>query len=207
MVMKNQRGFTLIELLIAMFILAILSSVVAVGLRQSLKTRSVVIENQQQTSELQLALALIERDFLQQIDRPVLDSANQLRPAFIENSRNQEGVIEFTRMGYFNPYNNLPRSELQRVSFLRRNGQLIRQTWPSLDGSRDTELQSRVLLGGITQLTWRFMDKYKNFHSLWPPTARDLNTVPSAVEMTIAGNFGSYTRLFILPGQTYALKP
>ncbi len=142
----KRRGFTLVELLVALFITTIIFSMGYSALSQALINRKQVDEQAARLSDVQQALRIMEQDFELLQPRPIRDllgsgyqsplvlnqnlSAGASAPArgASSGSAAQQGLayISFTRGGWANPAG-LPRSELQRVSYLVRDGKLIRQ--------------------------------------------------------------------------------
>ena len=119
------------------------------------------------------------------------------------------GVVQlsFTRGGYANPAG-LPRSELQRVSYLVRDGRLIRQQVPVLDATPATAPEERELIDQVEVLGLRYMDESQAWSQIWPtpPIQRQslavqLRARPIAVEVTLRlKDYGVLTRIFEVIG-------
>ena len=207
----KQHGFTLVELLVALFITAILFAMGYSALTQSLNSRKQVDEQATRLSAVQQALRILEQDFELMQPRPVRDllgtgylqpltlnqnAANGFTPSSLGGSNSnaaQQGqaLLSLTRGSWANPAG-LPRSEMQRVSYLLRGDKLIRQHTPELDTTGAASFQERELLDQVESLSFRFMDASLGWSKTWPtpinagsPPADQLRSRPVAVEITI----------------------
>ncbi|NKF23140.1 type II secretion system minor pseudopilin GspJ [Solimonas marina] len=160
----RQRGFTLLEIIIVVAIFAIFAVLAYGGLDSVLQTRTRVEAAQQRLAEVQKAYVRLRDDFQQVRDRPVRDNYGDTEPGF-EGADN--AAVEFTRGGWPNPLY-LPRASLQRVSYRLEDGALHRLSWRILDRAQDTQPVDLVLLTGVTDLQWRFMDQQRQWQTRWP---------------------------------------
>jgi len=223
----KRRGFTLIELLVALFITAIIFSMGYSALSQALINRRQVDEQAARLSNVQQALRIMEQDFELLQPRPVRDLSgsgyqnplvlNQSLFAGTSASGNgaasgsaaQQGLayISFTRGGWANPAG-LPRGELQRVSYLIRDGKLIRQHLPELDTTGAVPVEERELLDQVEALNFSFMDDGLTWQARWPtpiigqsPPQDLLRSRPVAVEITLKlSDWGTLVRKIEVAG-------
>jgi general secretion pathway protein J len=100
-------------------------------------------------------------------------------------------LLSFTRGGWTNPAG-LPRSELQRVSYVLENGALIREYQVELDATPNDPMVRKLLIDHVKNLSVRFMDGGGNWRSDWPPntlgggpTNESLRVRPVAVEVSL----------------------
>jgi general secretion pathway protein J len=207
----KRHGFTLVELLVALFITTIIFAMGYSALSQALINRKQVDEQAARLSNVQQALRIMEQDFELLQPRPVRDllGSGYQHPLVLNQnlsagtsasgrgassgSAAQQGLayISFTRGGWANPAG-LPRSELQRVSYLVRDGKLIRQHLPELDTTGAVLVEERELLDQVEALSFRFMDDGLTWEDNWPTpiiarsSAHDLlRARPVAIEITL----------------------
>jgi len=125
-----------------------------------------------------------------------------VRPAMLgmETGRYQ---LELTRTGWRNPAGRT-RSNLQRVAYGLRDGNLLRVYWNVLDRAEDSEPLESVLLDGVDKLELRFLDHKNQWQSAWPSSqlgASESGIPPKVVEVTLeTKSEGRITRLFRVPG-------
>ena len=217
MLMRTRResGFTLVELLVALFITSILFAMGYGSLSQALTNRKQVEEQSARLTALQQAFRVMEQDLELMQPRPQRDPLGNGYENPLVASQNALGsrpvadlaLMSFTRGGWANPAG-LPRSELQRVSYLVREGRLIRQHQPVLDDTAATPLEERELLEQVDALSFRYMDESLTWRDTWPtPTMQGLSAVelrrarPVAVEVTLKlKDYGVLTRIIEIVG-------
>ncbi len=100
-------------------------------------------------------------------------------------------VVTFTRGGWTNPVG-VPRSELQRVSYVVENGALMREYTGELDATPNDPIAKRQLIDHVKYFNLRFMDAGHQWRTEWPPSTLGagpqgfvLRSRPVAVEVTI----------------------
>ena len=197
----NPRGFTLIEILIALVILAIVGALMVVGLRGAINTQRSVTQKATRLGDVQMAVAILERDLSQFIDRPILIASGTRMPALQVNYVNNHLALEFSHGGWINPQN-VTRSTLQRVRYSFDGEKIVRTIWPVLDRAANTPSFSEPFLNGVTDFSIRLMDQNK----LWnkPPESDPqsiLSGLPLAIEVNLdVTGFGHITRVILLSG-------
>jgi general secretion pathway protein J len=202
---RGPSGFTLVELLVALFITTILFAMGYGALSQGLNSRKEVDEQTARLAAVQQALRVMEQDFELMQPRPVRDPLGN----GYENAvtLDQTGLLTFTRGGWANPAG-LPRSELQRVSYLLRDGKLIRRNLPVLDATPAVPYEERELLDRVEALSFRYMDGGLSWQTTWPtPLLRNgppqdlLRARPVAIELTLQlKDWGKLQRVFEVAG-------
>jgi len=218
------RGFTLIELLVALFITAILFAMGYGALSQALTSRREIEEQSARLNALQQAMRIMEQDFELMQPRPARDLLGNGYEAPLVVSQNAQGgtgmgqssstageqgpaLLTFTRGGWANPAG-VPRAELQRVSYLVRDGKLVRQNLPTLDTTAATAIVERELIDGVDAVSFRFMDESLSWSATWPtspmqslPPSALLRARPVAVEITLRlKDVGVLTRIVEVAG-------
>ena len=221
------QGFTLVELLVALFITAIVFAMGYSALSQALTSRKQVDEQAERLSAEQQAVRVMEQDFELLQPRPVRDllGTGYLQPLTLnQNAINGSGsassatattsaaqqglaLLSLTRGSWANPAG-LPRSEMQRVSYLLREDKLLRQYQPELDTTGAAGFQERELLDKVEALSFRFMDGTLTWSTTWPtpivqngPPADLLHARPVAVEITLKlKDWGTLVRVIEVAG-------
>jgi general secretion pathway protein J len=234
---RRGHGFTLVELLVALFITAILFAMGYGALTQALNSRKEVEEQAARLTDVQQALRVMEQDFELMQPRPVRDVLGSGYQNAVITSQNALGsssgassngtgmaatsagaaarsaaqqslaLLSITRGGWANPAG-LPRSELQRVSYLIRDGKLIRQHTPVLDATAAVQLEERELLDQVEALGFRFMDASLAWQDRWPtpltlngPPQQVQGARPVAIEITLKlKDWGTLTRIIEVAG-------
>lgn len=201
---KKLAGFTLLELLVALSIFGLLAAMAYNGLNTVMNARQVTEQHASRLTQLQMTFLWLGRDVEQAVDRAIRDEYGEEQPAMmaVEFGRYQ---LELTRGGWRNPAGRA-RSNLQRVAYGLREGELVRSYWPVLDRAQDSQPLESVLLDGVDKLELRFLDSNRQWHELGPASqlgsAQQANAdQPIAVEVTLETEAeGRITRLFRVPG-------
>lgn len=221
---RRTSGFTLLELLVALFITAILFAMGYSALTQAMNGRKEVEEQTARLTALQQTMRLLEQDFELLQPRPVRDplgsgyelpfvlnknasSIDPGSPQSVSAAGQGAALVSFTRGGWANPAG-LPRSELQRVSYVLREGKLIRQYFPILDAPASVRPEEREMLDQVETLNVRVMDDTHLWYPNWPTPNMTFYTPvmlmrarPVAVEITIRlKDFGDLVRVIELAG-------
>jgi len=195
---NKNNGFTLLEILIALFVFAIVSLMMVSALHNILNNQSRVEQRSKSFAELQLALLLLENDLEQTINRPILNAHGDQEAAFLGDATN----ITFTHTGLSNPFNQLHRSTLQRVSYQFSEKKLTRVVWPVLDQAPHTQSSQKLLLNDISDLRFTFMDQENHFQKEWPPTDKQKTSLPRAVQISFTlKSRGKITQFYLIPVQ------
>lgn len=198
------RGFTLIEVLLAVAIFVVVGALAMTGYNELVKQSDHLGKNAARTRAIQSTIQRMAQDFASLEPRPVREPLGDgLQPAVRADDRTQE-LVHLTRSGWSNPAG-VPRSTLQRVSYRLDDKKLRRDYWVVLDRTLTVEPVSTVLLDDVREVSFRFMDQNRNWHTQWPPigySAPDLARVrPIAVEITLdLEDWGKLVRLVEVSG-------
>lgn len=208
------RGFTLVEVLVAMAITAFVAAAAYGGVSAVLGGAERLQQAQTRMEELNRALAFINRDLRQFVDRAVRDEYGELQPA-ISGGPLAWFPLSLTRSGWYNSLGQ-PRGDLQRVQYYLEDEALWRAYYPVLDRVPSTQRMETRLLDGVTDLELRFLRQIEGLRvsreGVVDTTAWELNWVtdtsapsarlepPQAVELRLQHEeFGLLRRLYVLP--------
>lgn len=185
--LHQQKGFTLAETLVALFILAIVSASGAALLISATSTGQQAREQEQDARMFDIAQSLIRQDIAAMSARAVqpTDGFSAASNLYGEAPRGDAPFLSFVRRGWINPAGIEPRSNLQAVDYILRNGQLIRQAALRPDPTRGTPISSRVLLEDVQTVELGFVrgDQRSDF---WRSDAlSDQTVLPDLIEIEI----------------------
>ena len=170
-VMKSNHGFTLIEVLVALFIFAILSTLLFGAISQVEKNKSLFTQSNETLDEFQKAMTLIQFDFSQVVRGYYLDNKNNPQGSFYAN----ESGLHFDRLGNVNPELLLKQSSIERITYLQVGDHFIRRQAGA----------DQVLLKSVKSVQWRFYGGKGEQFELWPPVQNLRFEIPMAVEIII----------------------
>jgi general secretion pathway protein J len=191
------QGFTLIEMVIAVAIFAVMMVIAFPGLTHIAKVGDQVGQANSRLSELQFALTYLNRDWTQVSSRKILDQYGDEKSHIVI----EDNSISFTHSGWSNLLQQ-KRSELQRVQYLVKENQLIRQYWVSLDQAPAEEPVSTVLIDDVEFFAIFFIDSAEQPIEQWPLAVQDQQRVdkPIALKVEIdVRQFGKVHRIMEIP--------
>ncbi|NVJ59076.1 MAG: type II secretion system minor pseudopilin GspJ [Gammaproteobacteria bacterium] len=168
MMHRKAAGFTLLEILIAVTITAVIATSAFAILNQALGTQTNAEQNDRRLAELQRAMNRISMDLQMLADRAVRNEYGDLLPQLMGDKSSDESFISFTRQGKRNPAN-LPRTEMERVTYRLSEGSLVREQWLVLDIASTDQIVERELLKDVTRFEVEFFHEEQWLDS-WPTT-------------------------------------
>ena len=200
---RQQAGLTLLELLIASAIFLVISVAAYSGWYQVQLVKSRTDEQSLRLDALQRTFYFLMEDLGQLANRPVRDEFGSEIEALQLNEVG-DNLIEFTRSGWLNPAFEIlpPRSSLQRVAYRLIDERLLRVNWYHLDRNDEKIAKQRFLIGGVTELSFKFMDDGGEWQTSWPPLSNidQAFIMPRAIEVHLELNdFGVIKRVLMVP--------
>jgi general secretion pathway protein J len=197
----KQRGFTLIEVLVAMAILAVVIMATHQILDSTTKAKEASDEKIAELNGLQTAFRLMDQDFSQMTQRTVRNEAGDAQEQYLLAGRyileSQYDGIAFVRDGWVNPISLLPRSELQAVGYRVLDDNLERVYRVYVDQLDNMEPRVQVVLKGIEELKFEFLDANNEWQEQW-----QIKALPKAVAVTLQQiEAEPIRRVFLVPGQ------
>ncbi|AMO58283.1 hypothetical protein GZ77_21380 [Endozoicomonas montiporae] len=197
---QHQRGFTLLEMLVAIAIFSLLTLSGRQLFMSVIDAKDVTGSQLNRLREVEYTMLVLEQDFRQLVDRGVrTDGRVSTQSLFSDGNMlsTDDQAIAFVRSNWRNPAQQLPRSELQRVSYRLKSNRLERMHHHVLDPLQNAEPVNRELLDGVNSLKFRFF-----YNNDWQNTLQDNGQLPEGllIEMDLQ-DLGIIERRFLLPDE------
>ena len=195
----RRNGFTLVEMLIALAIFAVIAGGALALLRFSVDAEIASRDRTQQIAALRRFLSVWNADLAQAVPRPARDATGASHAAVEAPTGAPDGVVlRLTRSGWSN-FDGAPRSSLQRVEYLWRDGKVIRAGFPFVDGARADAGAALAQSASAPALRFRTADG--NWQARWEP--QRAAELPVAIELTLPQPGGRALRIVSLVGANY----
>lgn len=195
----KEKGFTLLEILIAMSIFAMIAVGATTILTRVTDSNELSDERFEQLQQLQRAMLIIERDFLQMVPRKarVNGEVSQLVLAGGEFELGSEDyAVSFVRQGWHNPQMRIKRSTQQGVAYRIMEGKLERLYGNYVDNALGTEPKTRVILDDVSSFKVEILRDVEGNQSKW---SNNINSteLPKAIALIIESDvYGEIRREF-----------
>lgn len=173
---KLEKGFTLVEILVALFVFSIVAVMMTNGLHRLLGVQARFNQQAQSLRDCQMAVLHLSRDIGLAVYRPITLSHGQMALAF----RGQPDGLALTSAGSAGL-----QTELRHVEYHVEGHQLWREVWPVLDQAETSVSAKHVILTGIDEAGFEYLDKNGKFHQGWPLQADATQPLPRAVRLTL----------------------
>jgi len=203
----KQRGFTLLEVMVALGILAFVIIATHQILDTTTRAKDASDEKIAELNGLQTTFRLMDQDFSQMTKRAVRNESGDVQELYLLAGRyvldSQYDGIAFVRDGWINPINLLPRSELQAVGYRVIDDNLERVYRVYVDQLDNMEPRVQVILEGIEELKFEFLDDKNEWQDKW-----EIKALPKAVAVTLQQvDAEPIRRVFLVPGQGKIVVP
>jgi len=142
----SEAGFTLVEVLISLFIFAIISTGTLGAMFQTFAAKDRLDAASESLADLTTFRALIRSDMDALTLRPARDGLGGMERTLI--TTDGDALITFTRLGRTNPVG-AKRGQAQRVRYVYRNNQFIRETLLHENPDQLDQWRGRVLMDNI----------------------------------------------------------
>lgn len=197
----KQRGFTLLEVMVALGVLAFVVMATHQILDTTTRAKQASDEKIAELNALQTTFRLMDQDFSQMSMRKVRNEAGDFQDGFLLAGRyvlqSQYDGIAFVRDGWNNPINLLPRSELQAVGYRVVDDNLERVYRTYVDQLDNIEPHSQVVLKGVEELAFEFLDDKNEWQKGW-----QIDALPKAITVLLKQvEAEPIRRLYLVPGQ------
>ena len=163
---RGQKGLTLAEVMIALLVFSLIAASSVYALRLGVESRDQLEAADGELKRLQLARLLVKEDLAQVVARPARDEFGTQRPAIFLGGQAVFGgsvedderiLLSFVRGGWINPGAVAPRSALQHVEYVFRNGALVRRARVFVDETQNSERFERVVFDGLEDAYTEFL--------------------------------------------------
>jgi len=197
-------GFTLVEIVISLFIFAVLSVMAWQGLYQIVQVEERSREQSVEQNELSRAWAILVQDLLHLRSRAVRNSFGDLEAAYTTSIQPYEVI--FSRGGLPTITDIIPVG-MQRVAYLITEDQeLVRRTWPLLDGYETEQGRDQVILQQVESIQFEQLDSGNFFQPNWPPINEEVGPrqVPRMLRVTLSTQSGDEMQRVFAGIQTFS---
>jgi len=149
----NDKGFTLVEVLISLFIFAIISAGTLGAMFQTFAAKERLDVASLELSDIAAFRAILRADISAMELRPMRDGVGGTETFLVttQNPAEPSAVLTFTRLGRSNPAG-VPRGQAERVRYLVRDGQFIRESLRHENPAERDDWTGRVLLENIERV-------------------------------------------------------
>lgn len=155
---QKDAGFTLVEVLISLFIFALLSAGTTGVMIQTFAAKDRLNIASAELSDIAAFRAILRSDMNALTLRPMRDGLGGTE-TFLVTTRNPAepaSILTFSRLGRRNPAG-APRGQVERVRYVFRDGQFIRESLVHENPAQRDDWNGRVLLDGLedVEVTYR----------------------------------------------------
>ena len=201
---KTQTAFTLLEIIIAMAIASLIGIAALAMLDRATLSHKNIQEQGDRYNQIERAFLFISSDIQQLAPRKFRDEFGDLKDNLTSFESGGSTQLSFTRLGRRNPAG-LPRSNLEKLSYLVEDNLLKRVSYAYPDGMSLDLGNSRDLLSGVESLKVEFYDG-EEWTDFWPVEQQEFNQaekqstpMPVAIKLLLQLNdLGLVERLYVI---------
>ncbi|GGX69288.1 type II secretion system protein GspJ [Litorimonas cladophorae] len=193
---NSEAGFTLVEVLVSLFIFAVISAGTMTAMMQTFAAKDRLDQAATELSDLAAFRSILRADMAALDLRPARDGFGGREQTLV--TTDGDALLTFTRLGRSNTLG-AKRGQAERVRYLFRDGQFIRESLPHENPAELGLWRGRVILEGLQNAELTYLTRTANVDlelQNWtipnPPAARPVLTT-SAVELLITDRRGNVT--------------
>ncbi|MEM7767125.1 MAG: type II secretion system minor pseudopilin GspJ [Pseudomonadota bacterium] len=183
---RRDAGFTLVEVMIATFIMAILTAMGSMLLRDAIGARDGVETVVEEIQGLTLARSILKTDLAQIMRRDVRGEYGEPSEQVFSGGDLLSGnsIMAFVRNGRHTVGRTSEGSTLEYVAYTMDDGNLVRRSRAIIDAVPGTPWVERILLTDVPDLEARFLSE-TGWVETWDARGQGAgNRLPGAVELT-----------------------
>ncbi len=154
--LQNEHGFSLVETLVATFIFALITAASVALLTGYQDGRISLKDADEKLAKLEMSRAILRRDFLAAVVRPVRDELGGVLQPFEAGEHMPDGMqLRLVRAGHMGAKIHGNLSQVKRIEYLFQDRKLIRRTYIRSDVTPGARFQDQVLLTDLEQVSFR----------------------------------------------------
>lgn len=166
---QKDAGFTLVEVLISLFIFALISAGTMGAMIQTFAAKDRLNTASAELADIAAFRSILRADMNALTLRPMRDGVGGIEN-FLVTTRNpaeNSAILTFSRLGRTNP-TGAARGQIERVRYLFRDGQFIRQSLIHENPAQREGWTGRVLLEGLedVDITYRATRPFEGGHGI-----------------------------------------
>ena len=168
---KKEAGFTLVEVLISLFIFALISAGTMGAMVQSFAAKDRLNLASEELADIAAFRSIVRADMNALTLRPMRDGVGGTENFLVatQNPAENSAILTFSRLGRSN-FTGAPRGQVERVRYLFRDGQFIRETLLHENPAQRDGWTGRVILDRLEDIDVT----YRNRVSFGNATPTDL---------------------------------
>ena len=168
---NNEAGFTLVEVLISLFIFALISAGTMGAMIQTFAAKDRLNIASEELADIAAFRSILRADMNALTLRPMRDGVGGTETFVVatQNPAENSAILTFSRLGRSN-FTGAPRGQVERVRYLFRDGQFIRETLLHENPAQRDGWTGRVILDGLEDVDVT----YRNRVSFGNATPTDL---------------------------------
>ncbi len=146
----KESGFTLVEVLISLFIFALISAGTMGAMLQTFAAKDRLNAASEELADIAAFRSILRADMNAMTLRPMRDGVGGTENYLVTTRNPEEGsaILTFSRLGRSNPAG-AARGQVERVRYLFRDGQFIRESLRHENPAQREGWTGRVLLEGL----------------------------------------------------------
>lgn len=150
---QKDGGFTLVEVLISLFIFALISAGTMGAMLQTFAAKDRLNAASAELADIEMFRSILRADMNALTLRPMRDGVGGTETYLVttQNPEESAALLTFSRLGRSNPMG-APRGQVERVRYLLRDGQFIRESLRHENPAQRGEWRGRVLLEDVEDI-------------------------------------------------------